>query len=66
MTNTPSTAASPNNCQVPMSLWTRSSAYHGVDGGREGLLDIVLVADSHDHGPEAVGSAERARDEVWL
>ena len=48
-----------------MSLRTRSSACHGVDGGREGLLDIGLVADGLDHGPKAVGSTGRVRDELW-
>jgi hypothetical protein len=35
-----------------------------VDGGHEGLLDVVLVVDGLDHGREAVGGAGRARDEV--
>ena len=65
LTNTPSAAASINSCQAPMSLWTRSSACHGVNGGHDGLLDVVLVADCLDHGPKTVGSTGRARDELW-
>ena len=56
LANTPSVGASPNSCQASMSLWTCSSACHGVDGGHEGLLDVVLVVDGLDHGPETFGT----------